>query len=43
MSIKGGTGPTACAKFELRGERLKGNFVLVHWKEKSWLLMKEAD
>ncbi len=30
-------------KFELHGQRLTGNFVLIHWKEENWLLIKEAD
>lgn len=28
-------------KFVLKGERLSGPYVLVHWKERSWLLIKE--
>lgn len=30
-------------KVELRGQRLQGNFVLIHWKERNWLLMREGD
>jgi DNA ligase D-like protein (predicted 3'-phosphoesterase) len=30
-------------KFELRGRRLQGNFVLIHWEGRNWLLMKEGD
>ncbi len=28
-------------KFTLEGKRLQGPYVLVHWKEENWLLMKE--
>lgn len=30
-------------KFELKGERLKGLWTLVHFKEDNWLLIKEKD
>lgn len=30
-------------KFTLKGERLKGNWTLIHFKEKNWLLIKEKD
>jgi DNA ligase D-like protein (predicted 3'-phosphoesterase) len=30
-------------KVTLSGQRLRGNFALVHWKENNWLLIKEAD